>query len=324
MKNYWKEKNVLVTGCTGLIGSWLTRSLDENAANVVGLVRDVVPHSIFYRFGLDKKIRVVKGSLEDYHLIDRSINEYEVDTVFHLAAQAIVGTANRNPLSTFETNIRGTWNVLEACRRNKTVKRIVVASSDKAYGTHDSLPYSEEFPLQGAHPYDVSKSCADLICSAYHKTYGLPVSITRCGNIYGGGDLNFNRIIPGTIQSVIFNKNPIIRSDGKFVRDYIYVKDIVNAYLFLAEKTDRPDIAGEAFNFSNDKPIDVIEMVEKILQQMGRKELSPIILNEASNEIRCQYLTSEKARNMLGWKPGYSVDEGLRETVEWYRGYFEK
>jgi len=319
---FWNGKNVFVTGATGLLGSWLTKSLIDKKANVIGMVRDSVPNSNLYRFGLGKKISIVRGALEDYFAMERFINEYEVDTVFHLGAQTIVGTANRNPLSTFEANIRGTWNLLEACRRNKKVVRIVVASSDKAYGQHDKLPYNEDYPLQGKHPYDVSKSCTDLISHAYCVTYKLPVCITRCGNIYGGGDLNFNRIIPGTIQSVLKNESPIIRSDGKFIRDYIYVLDIVNAYLFLAEKMDTLDIHGEAFNFSNDQPISVKELVQIILKLMKREDLDSVILNEASNEIRDQYLTSEKARSMLDWKPQNTLEQGLVNTIDWYKDYF--
>jgi CDP-glucose 4,6-dehydratase len=319
--NFWLNRNVFVTGCTGLLGGWLTKELVEKGAQVVGLVRDQVPQSNFYRLNLEGKITVVRGALEDYLLLERAINEHEIDTVFHLAAQAIVGTANRNPLSTFETNIRGTWNILEACRRNQRVKRIVVASSDKAYGEHDKLPYNESYALQGKHPYDVSKSCTDLISHTYFNTYKLPVCITRCGNIYGGGDLNFNRIIPGTIQSALNNESPVIRSDGKFVRDYIYVLDIVSAYLYLAEKMEELNVQGEAFNFSNDKPVNVKDLVESVLNVMGRKDLEPVILNEASNEIRYQYLTSEKAKSILGWLPRYTLDQGLRETINWYTNY---
>jgi CDP-glucose 4,6-dehydratase len=321
--NFWGNKNVFVTGCSGLLGSWLTRALVERSARVIGLVRDSVPQSNLYRLGLEKEIAVVRGQLEDYRVLERAINEYEVDTVFHLAAQAIVGTANRNPLATFEANIRGTWNLLEACRRNPRVSRIVVASSDKAYGEHETLPYSEVFPLKGSYPYDVSKSCTDLISQAYFKTYNLPVCVTRCGNIYGGGDLNFNRIIPGTIKSVLNGENPIIRSDGMFVRDYNYVKDIVLAYLYLAEKMDTEDIYGEAFNFSNEKPINVIDLVNEILKLMNREDLEPIILNEASSEIKYQYLTAEKAKSAIGWVPQYTMDEGLPETIRWYAAYLK-
>lgn len=322
-KSYWKNKKVFVTGCTGLLGAWLTRALIEKGAGVVGLIRDGMPQSNLYRFGLEKSISIVKGDLEDYFLLERCLNEHGIDTVFHLAAQAIVGTANRNPLSTFETNIRGTWNVLEACRRNAKVKRIVIASSDKAYGEHEKLPYTEDYPLRGLHPYDVSKSCTDLISQTYHKTYKLPVCITRCGNIFAGGDLNFNRIIPGTIQSVLKNESPIIRSDGTFVRDYIYVVDIVMAYLFLAEKMDTLDIHGEAFNFSNEQPMSVVEIVNTILKLMKREDVSPVIQNEASNEIKYQYLTSAKARAQLGWKPRFTLEEGLLETIEWYVAFFK-
>jgi CDP-glucose 4,6-dehydratase len=319
--SFWHNRNVFITGCTGLLGAWLTKSLVEKGANVVGLVRDKVPNSNLYRFGLQKMINTVFGNIENYNELERFINEYEVETVFHLAAQTIVGTANRNPISTFEANIRGTWNILEACRRNQKVNRIIIASSDKAYGEHQKLPYGEDYSLRGNHPYDVSKSCADLISYSYFKTYKLPVCITRCGNIYGGGDLNFNRIIPGTIQSVLNNEKPIIRSDGKFIRDYIYVVDIVEAYLFLAEKMEKIDIHGEAFNFSNEKPINVIEIVDKMLSLMNRKDLAPIILNEVSNEIKYQYLSAEKAKSLLGWVPRYTLDQGLNETINWYISY---
>lgn len=321
--SFWKNKNVFVTGCTGLLGSWLTKDLVEKGANLTGLVRDWVPRSSLFGFGLEKKITIVRGTLEDYQLLERAINEHEADTVFHIAAQAIVGTANRNPLSTFETNIRGTWNILEACRRNRKVKRIVVASSDKAYGEHGKLPYTENYPLQGEHPYDVSKSCTDLISHTYYKTYNLPVCITRCGNIYGGGDLNFNRIVPGTILSALKGESPVIRSDGLFVRDYIYVEDIVSAYLFLAEKMDTADMHGEAFNFSNEQPVNVKDLVNRILSLMNRQELAPIVLNEASNEIVNQYLSSEKARSLLGWAPRYTLDQGLQGTINWYTSYMK-
>lgn len=322
--SFWNGKNIFVTGCTGLLGSWLTKSLVEQGAQVVGLVRDLVPNSNLFRFGLDKKITIVQGRLEDYLALERFINEYEVNTVFHLAAQTIVGTANRNPLPTFEANVRGTWNILEACRRNQKVRSVIVASSDKAYGEHKQLPYSEDYPLQGEHPYDVSKSCTDLISHAYYKTYKLPACTTRCGNIYGGGDLNFNRIIPGTIQSVIRGEKPVIRSDGTFVRDYIYVPDIVAAYMLLAEKMDGLNILGGAFNFSNEQPINVKELVYKILALMDREDLKPVILNEASNEIKYQYLSSKKAREQLDWRPNYTLEQGLVETIDFYRKYMRE
>lgn len=323
LSDEWKDKNVLVTGCTGLLGSWLTKSLVEKEANVVGLIRDLVPRSNLNCSGFNDKINIVRGELEDYFLLERTLNEYEIEAVFHLGAQTIVTIANRNPISTFDTNIKGTWNLLEACRRSPLVGKIVFASSDKAYGAQSKLPYSENTPLEGRHPYDVSKSCADLICRSYYETYHLPVCVTRCGNFYGGGDLNFNRIIPGTIRSIINNENPIIRSDGTFIRDYFYIEDGVDAYLTLAEKMDNKKIQGEAFNFSNDEPFNVVEIVNKVLKVMG-SELEPVILNEASNEIEAQYLSSEKARNMLDWEPLYNTEEGLKRTVAWYRDFFQK
>jgi CDP-glucose 4,6-dehydratase len=322
MTHDWKNRNVLITGCTGLLGSHLTSMLVDRGANVVGLVRDMVPKSNLIKSGVCEEINVVRGSIEDFFTVERTLNEYEVDTVFHLAAQTIVGIANNNPLSTFESNIKGTWCLLEACRRVPGIGRIVIASSDKAYGDQEKMPYDEDSPLQGAHPYDVSKSCADLLANTYYKTYRLPVCITRCGNFYGPGDLNFNRIVPGTIRSVLHNETPTIRSDGTSIRDYFYVKDAALAYLHLAEKMEDTNIHGEAFNFSNELQIPVLELVEKILKLMNRTDLKPVVLNEASNEIKHQYLSAKKARQRLGWKPKYNLDDALKETIAWYTEFF--
>jgi CDP-glucose 4,6-dehydratase len=322
-KSFWQDRSVLVTGCTGLLGSWLTQELVARGASVVGLVRDWVPQSRLFTENLSQKIKTVYGCIEDLATLERIINEYEVDTVFHLAAQTIVGVANREPLATFEANIRGTWNVLEACRQVGGVSRIVVASSDKAYGDQEILPYDEKTPLQGEHPYDVSKSCADLICRTYYVTYKLPVCVTRCGNFYGGGDLNFNRIVPDTIRSALQDKPVVIRSDGSYIRDYFYVKDGVLAYLHLAEQMDRSEILGEAFNFSNELQISVLELVQKILKLMDKSELKPIILNQAKNEIVHQYLSAAKARQMLDWQPNYSLEEALKETINWYSDFLK-
>jgi CDP-glucose 4,6-dehydratase len=318
VKNFWKNRNVFVTGCTGLLGSHLTGTLIEHGANVVGLVRDIVPESNLVQAGVYDKVNIVRGCVEDFFTVERALNEYEIDAVFHLAAQTIVSIANRNPFSTFESNIKGTWCLLEACRQVPIVKRIVVASSDKAYGGQEGLPYQEKAPLKGSHPYDVSKSCADLIAFAYYQTYKLPVCITRCGNFYGPGDLNFNRIVPGTIRSVLNNEPPVIRSDGTYIRDYFYVKDAVLAYLHLAEKMDDTGIHGEAFNFSNELQIPVLEMVNKILKLMDRMDLKPVILGQAEQEIKHQYLSARKARQVLKWRPKYDLDDALKETVAWY------
>jgi CDP-glucose 4,6-dehydratase len=316
---FWRDRPVLVTGATGLLGGWIVQTLVDLRADVVCLVRDWVPQSELVRRGMLERVKVARGDVRDQALLERVMNEFEVATVLHLAAQTIVGTANRNPVSTFETNIAGTWALLEASRRCATVKQIVIASSDKAYGDQPKLPYTEDMPLQGSHPYDASKSCADLIAQTYAKVYGVPVAITRCGNFYGGGDLNWNRIVPGTIRSVLRGERPIIRSDGNFVRDYIYAEDAVGAYLYLAEKLARsPKLRGEAFNFSNETQISVRDLVAKILAQMDSR-LKPIVRNEASNEIRHQYLSAAKARRVLGWKPRYTLDTGLRRTIAWYR-----
>lgn len=325
----WKDKNVFITGCTGFLGSWLTKDLVDKGANVVGLIRDWVPASNLVLQETINKIITVRGDVRDFSAIRRCLNEYDIDTVLHLAAQPIVSIANKDPISTFEININGTWNILEACRASMpNVKNIVIASSDKAYGEHRELPYDENTPIIASYPYDVSKSCADLIAQTYYKTYGLGVCITRCANFYGGGDLNFNRIVPGTIRSVLRNEHPIIRSDGLYIRDYIYIKDAVNAYRILVEKMESEDrkennIYGEAFNFSNDMQLTVLDLTNKILQIMQREDLVPVVLNEAKGEITCQYLSSAKARDILGWSVKYTLDDGLTETIDWYRNFFK-
>jgi len=320
-KPFWQDRPVLVTGATGLVGSWLTRRLVEAGADVVCLVRDWVPQSELVRTRTIEKVKVVRGDVRDRDLLERTIGEYETSTVIHLAAQTIVGIANRNPVSTFESNIQGTWNLLEACRRSPGIRSIVIASSDKAYGDQEDLPYGEDTPLQGSHPYDVSKSCADLITRTYAQTYGLPVAVTRCGNFYGGGDLNWNRIVPGTIRSVLRGEEPIIRSDGQYVRDYFYVEDGAAAYMLLAEQLHcRPELQGLAFNFSNESEVTVLELVKRILRAMD-SQLEPRILNEASHEIRRQFLSASRARTTLDWSPLFTLDDGLERTISWYREF---
>ena len=319
--DFWRDRPTFVTGATGLVGGWLVKSLLAAGAEVVCLVRDWVPGCELVRSGGWDKVKVVRGDVADQAMLERALGEYEIDTVIHLAAQTIVGIANRNPVSTFESNIQGTWCLLEACRRSPKVKQVVIASSDKAYGDQEVLPYDETTPLQGQHPYDVSKSCADLISTTYAKSYELPVTITRCGNFYGGGDLNWNRIVPGTIRSVLRGQAPVIRSDGSFVRDYFYVEDGAAAYMLLAEQMARnPSLRGEAFNFSNELQVTVLELTEKILAVMG-SDLRPDIRNEASNEIKHQYLSAAKAQRMLDWKPLYSLDGALEKTIQWYTDF---
>jgi len=320
----WKQRRVLVTGCTGLLGTWLTEWLYRRGADVIGLVRDSVPRSNFYLMELDKRVVSVRGAVEDFDLIERTLNEYEVEVVFHLAAQTLVCIANENPRSTFSSNVAGTWNVLEAARRTRHVRAVVLASSDKAYGAQEKLPYREETPLMGRHPYDVSKSCADLIAQMYWHTYRTPVAITRCGNFYGGGDLNFNRIVPGTIRSLLQGERPTLRSDGTLIRDYFYIKDAVEAYALLAEALLNARELGETYNFSNELQVTVVGLVSLIQRLMGREDLAPIVLSEASNEIPHQYLDAQKARTRLGWKPKYTLEEGLKETIDWYTDFFRR
>jgi CDP-glucose 4,6-dehydratase len=320
-KNFWRDRPVLVTGGTGLVGVWLVERLLAHGADVTVVVRDWVPRRALLGPELLARVNVVRGDVCDQALLERTLGEYEVNTVVHLAAQTIVGIANRNPVSTFESNIRGTWTLLEACRRSPLVKQIVVASSDKAYGVHERLPYDESAPLQGVYPYDVSKSCGDLIAKCYATSYGLPVAITRCGNFFGGGDLNWNRIIPGTIRSVLRGERPVVRSDGSYVRDYFYVEDGAAAYMHLAEQLGgRPDLRGEAFNFSNENQLTVLDVVRDVLAAMD-SPLAPVILNEASNEIPKQFLSAAKARELLGWSPSFTFRQGLDRTIQWYRDH---
>jgi CDP-glucose 4,6-dehydratase len=317
--SFWADRPTLLTGATGLVGAWTLRRLVEAGADVVCLVRDWVPGSEAVRSGLLEGAMVARGDVRDRDVIERVLGEYEVDTVLHLAAQTIVGIANRNPVSTFETNVAGTWAVMEACRRSPRVEQVVLASSDKAYGEQPQLPYREDTPLEGRHPYDVSKSCADLIATSYAVTYDLPVVITRCGNFFGGGDLNWNRIVPGTIRSVLRGQHPVIRSDGSLVRDYFYVEDGAAAYMQLAEwLAANQDGRGEAFNFSNETQLTVSELVERILGLMG-SDLVPEVRSEETHEIPAQFLDASKARSILGWAPLFSLDEGLERTIAWYR-----
>jgi CDP-glucose 4,6-dehydratase len=320
---FWEGKRVFVTGATGIVGSWVVRDLLERSAEVVALVLDDNPQSELYRSGFIKRLNVVNGRLEDFTTLERAITSYETDSVIHLGAQPIVDVALRSPLHTFETNIRGTWNLLEACRlHGDVVKRVVIASSDKAYGEQPVLPYTEDMPLKGHHPYDVSKSCADAIGQAYFYSYALPVAVARCGNIYGGGDLNWSRIVPGTIRALYLGQSPLLRSDGNFIRDYEYVKDVSRAYLTLAEKLDSPGVMGGCFNFSPETQVTVFEIVRRICKVMHCEHIQPTVMNAAKAEIRNQYLSASKAHSLLGWRSAYSLDQGLEETVAWYQDFF--
>lgn len=318
-KEFWQKKAVLITGHEGFLGSWLTKTLVEAGAVVTGIDK-AAPKRVSVLDGIRDQFSAIKGNIANARKVSEVIESSQPEFVFHLAAEAIVGRAKSDPVNTFKSNIQGTWNVLEACRLSQGISAVVVASSDKAYGSHDVLPYREDAPLQGRHPYDCSKSCTDLLCQSYFESYALPVCITRCGNIYGPGDLNFSRIVPDAIRCALKGRSLVIRSNGALTRDYIYVEDIVEAYVILAEQMGRKNLAGEAFNFSNEEPQSVLEFVERIVKAVGGPAIKPTILNQAQDEIPDQYLSAEKARQILNWKSRFSIEDGLAKAIDWYRG----
>jgi CDP-glucose 4,6-dehydratase len=310
---------VFVTGAYGLLGSWLVKALVERGARVTVLKRDGVPASALALEGTERLLSVVHGDIADPPVLERALGEYEVDTVFHLAAQTIVGVANRSPVSTFEANIRGSWHVLEACRQ-AGVARTVVASSDKAYGAHDELPYREGFPLRPIHPYDVSKAATDMLARSYWHTFGLPIAVTRCANLYGGGDFNFSRLIPEVVLAAIGGRRPVIRSDGSPQRDFLYVEDAVAAYLAICDLLDEGRAMGEAFNAGSGQPRSVLEMVELVCRLAGTG-VEPDVRGSGTppGEISRQWVDSGKLRTTSGWEPHVDLEEGLRRTLAWYR-----
>jgi CDP-glucose 4,6-dehydratase len=315
----WTDHNVLVTGATGLLGGWLVKRLLAEGAAVTCVVRDHVPLAPLLSERWAQPATLVRGDVTDQALLERVLGEGEIQTVFHLAAQAVVGVANRNPVSTFDSNVRGTWALLEACRRSPAVRAITVASSDKAYGDHGGAAYTEDMPLLALAPYDVSKACADMLARSYAETFDLPVGITRCGNFYGGGDLNWSRLVPGTLRSLIRGARPVIRSDGSPVRDYLYVEDAVDAYLALATRlAEDPSIHGRAYNFSHEHPVRVLDIVELTLAVMD-SDLEPMVLNESSGGLPFQALDTTRARTELNWSPQIDLAEGMSRTAEWYQ-----
>jgi len=315
-KRFWNNKSVLITGFEGFLGSNLTKTLFSSGSKIYGLDIKVGRKETILTAEDYKRLKVIKGDVADYPLLRDTILKNKINVVFHLAAEALVEKCQTGPLSAFSTNIEGAWKLLEACRNSKDVQSIVIASSDKAYGSHKKLPYKEEAPLMGRHPYDVSKSCADLISLAYFHSYGLPVAVTRCGNIYGPGDFNFSRLVPDATRCALSGQTFLIRSDGKFTRDFVYVDDIINGYILLAEKLRKLNLGGEAFNFSAESPIAVTDLVKKIFQVSGKKPNFKI-LNKVRHEIRHQYLASAKARKILGWRTSLSLEKGLQKTFEW-------
>ena len=322
-KKFWRNKKVLITGFEGFLGSNLTKTMISSGAKVFGLDIKVGRKDTILTKADYSKITVIKGSVANYELVKKIILSNNIDTIFHLAAEALVGKGYLYPRKAFLSNICGTWNILDAARILGKVESVIVASSDKAYGSHAKLPYKEDYPLIANHPYDVSKSCADLLAYTYAHTYNLPVAVTRCGNIYGPGDFNFSRLIPDSMRCLYFDRKLSIRSDGKFVRDYVYVDDIVDGYIRIAEVLRKYDLSGEAFNLSDEKPITVLKLIDKINKiGISDKKLSYKILNKAKYEIKKQYLSSEKARRILGWKPSNSLEGGLKKTAGWYFNYF--
>lgn len=318
---YWVGRRVLITGGTGFVGSWLTKALVNAGSLVTIMVHDLHPSMSSMEIpGAGEKVQnIIVSDIRNQSDIKHAIRHYEVDTCFHLAAQAIVSRAMQSPDITYDVNVRGTVNVLEACRSCETVDQIVVASSDKAYGEPLFVPITELHPLLGSFTYDASKACADMISRAYHNSYSLPVAVARCSNIYGGGDTNFSRIVPGTIMSVLLGKRPMVRSDGRAVRDYMYISDAVSAYLLLCKNVQRAEVKGEAFNFGTSRPVTVLEIVTLIAKLTGGKGIQPIVSNSDEWYIKSQYLSTNKAAKVLGWTPQIVLEKGLLKTISWYR-----
>ncbi|MEX2322710.1 MAG: NAD-dependent epimerase/dehydratase family protein [Acidimicrobiia bacterium] len=318
----WGSQRVLVTGATGLIGHHLTRELLSLGSEVAALVPDIDPNSEFYRTGIDRSCTVYSGILENDDDVRRALGGFMPDIVFHLGAQTLVGPALRDPVSTYRTNVLGTWNLLDACRLITPAAAVVVASSDKAYGETAHLPYLESLPVQAGAPYETSKACTDLIAQSYARTYRAPIAITRCGNVYGEGDRNWSRLVPGTFKSLIAGESPVLRSDGTPLRDYIYVADVVNGYLSTAAAiTANHDLAGEAFNFSTETPLSVRSMYGAICEAFG-ENVEPLVAGGASAELQDQYLDASKARRVLNWSPEFELADGLDAACLWYSEYF--
>jgi CDP-glucose 4,6-dehydratase len=324
IKKFWHKRRVLITGGSGFIGSWLTLALLEHGAEVVILARENIKNPLLASMNLPQ-LKVIEADITDFTSLSRMFKRCKADTCFHLAGQPIVSIANESPFPTFESNIKGTWNVLESARQAQ-VKRLIIASADKAYGDQKILPYTEEMPLLAVHPYGASKICAELLSRTYLNTYGLPVAIVRSSNTYGGGDLNLTRIIPDTINAVLNNKNPVIRGNGSSLRDFVYIKDIIDAYLILAESLHKNRVKGESFNLGSGRPISILEIVKKIIEISGRKNLFPVVLGKVNpeNEISRQYLSNKKAGRILGWHPRYDLERGLKLTINWYEDFYRR
>jgi CDP-glucose 4,6-dehydratase len=311
--------SVLITGAYGLLGSWLVQALLARGADVTVIRRDETPHSALIVMGLEPSVNVISGDICEEGLVARAIAEYEITSVFHLAAQTLVPTANRSPTSTFETNIRGTWLLLEACRMHR-IERVIVASSDKAYGHHDELPYQEQFALSARYPYDVSKAATDLLARSYWHTWQLPVAVTRFANLYGGGDTNGSRLVPEAVTAALAGRAPVVRSDGSPERDFLYVEDAVAAYLAIWELLGRGSGFGEAFNAGGGQPHRVLDVVELICR-LADSGVEPDVRGTGTpdGEIDRQWVDYSKLHEATGWEPAVSLEEGLTRTIAWYR-----
>lgn len=316
---FWNGRRVLITGANGFIGAWLSRTLIDLGAQVTGYDKSD-SGALDLHPDVKPRVKIVLGDLTDQAKMEQTLADGQIQTLYHLAAQSNIAIARGGPVPAFESNIRGTWSVLDACRVYGKLETIAVAASNTVYGDHDRHPFDESFALNANHPYSASKACADILARCYAATWGLPIAIARATNTYGGADPNLARIVPGTFLSILRGQQPEIRSDGTPTKGYLYVKDTVNAYRLLGERAAEDAVRGQPVNFHPDKPSSVLELVQTMVNVADRPDLSPRVTGKPG-KYEFEHLTNQRARDVLGWTPQYSLEAGLRETFQWYQAH---